>query len=199
MPERLRRHHRAGLFRRVPRVAERGASPGGGGLPRLGEFVLELVLTAQRVLGGTRHRRTSVRRCARPGSPACRACGPTQARCAAGHLNRPWPRCPGSWSTTALTTCTLAMPPLPIHILCPSMIQSLPSTPRGGAQVRTSLPLRPRVRRSPARQFQVAGRAGNLAPIAASAPVAADRSPTARAGITTASPIPAQPPRTVPP
>ena len=52
-----------------------------------------------------------------------------------GTMNRACPRWPSSWSTTALTTCTLAMPPLPIHILWPSMIQSSPSRRAGGAQV----------------------------------------------------------------
>ena len=56
-----------------------------------------------------------------------------------GTMNSAWPRWPSSSSTTALTTCTLAMPPLPIHILWPSMIQSasgpgaIPARP--GAQV----------------------------------------------------------------
>ena len=50
-------------------------------------------------------------------------------------MNSACPRWPSSWSTTALTTCTLAMPPLPIHILWPSMIQSSSVAARRGAQV----------------------------------------------------------------
>ena len=55
-------------------------------------------------------------------------------------MNSACPLWPSSSSTTALTTCTLAMPPLPIHILWPSMIQSSPSRCARVRRLRTSLP-----------------------------------------------------------
>ena len=71
---------------------------------------------------------SSLRTISRPGVPP-------------GTMNRACPRWPSSSSTTALTTCTLAMPPLPIHILWPSMIQSSPSRRRAPVRrLRTSLP-----------------------------------------------------------
>ncbi len=57
-----------------------------------------------------------------------------------GTMNSAWPRWPSSGSTVALTTCTLAMPPLPIQILWPSITHSSPSRRARVRRLRTSLP-----------------------------------------------------------
>ena len=57
-----------------------------------------------------------------------------------GTMNTPWPRCPASGSTVATTTCTSAMPPLPMNTLWPSMTQSPPSWRARVWIERTSLP-----------------------------------------------------------
>ncbi len=65
---------------------------------------------------------SSLRTMCRPGVPP-------------GTMNSAWPRWPSSGSTVALTTCTSAMPPLPIQILWPSMHPVVAVAAGAGAQV----------------------------------------------------------------
>ena len=77
---------------------------------------------------GSGSSRTAARRCARRGSRASRACARARSPgVPPGTMNSAWPRWPSSGSTVALTTCTSAMPPLPIQILWPSSTHSSPS------------------------------------------------------------------------
>ena len=128
---------------------------------------------------------SSLRTISRPGRPP-------------GTMNRPCPRCPSSSSTTALTTCTLAMPPFPIHILCPSMIQSAsgpePSRRALVRRLRTSLPPSGSEIASAAsfRSPGVPKHSGAHCSIC-SGVAACPMADSASAGITTANPIPAQP------
>ena len=163
---------------------------------RLGQLVLELLFPTQQVLGRESGRRgISARRCARPGSRACRACAPAPGPgVPPGTMNNAWPRWPSSSSTTALTTWTSAIPPLPIHILWPSRIQSLPSRRAVVRRFRTSLPPSGSEIASAAslRSPGVPKHCGAHSSIC-SGEAACPIADSASAGMTMAKPIPAQP------
>ena len=111
-----------------------------------------------------------------------------------GTTNSAWPLWPSSGSTVALTTCTSAMPPLPIQILCPSMTHSSPSRSAVVRRLRTSEPpsgseiASAASFRSPGAPKHSGAQRSSWSGVAACAIAL-----SASAGITMLRPIPAQP------
>ena len=111
-----------------------------------------------------------------------------------GTMNTPWPRWPASGSTVATTTCTSAMPPLPMKTFWPSMTQSSPSLRARVWIERMSLPPLGSVTASAASFMSSGVPKHSGAHCTSCSSVAAWRiAASASAGMTIDSPMPAQP------
>ena len=134
-PERLGGDHRPRLLERAERGrAALAASPSRASLQPRARACRRRRAGGRPGCGSPSNRSSAVCEARQPSLSSLRTS--SSPACRPGTTNSAWPRWPSSGSTVALTTCTSAMPPLPIQILWPSSTQSSPSRRARCLQVR---------------------------------------------------------------